>query len=79
MRRFRAATGLSPADWITRVRVDEARDLLESTALSIDVIAERCGLGTATTLRHHFRKKVGIGPIEYRKRFSQASRPVKPT
>jgi AraC family transcriptional regulator, transcriptional activator FtrA len=76
MRRFRAATGLSPADWITRVRVDEARDLLESTALSIDVIAERCGLGTATTLRHHFRKKVGIGPIEYRKRFSQASRPV---
>jgi AraC family transcriptional regulator, transcriptional activator FtrA len=70
MRRFRAATGLSPADWVTRARVDAARELLESTALSIDRIAERCGLGTPTTLRHHFRKKVGVSPAQYRKRFS---------
>jgi AraC family transcriptional activator FtrA len=71
MRRFHAATGLSPADWVTRARVDTARELLESTTLSIDHIAERCGLGTPTTLRHHFRKKVGVSPAQYRKRFSQ--------
>jgi AraC family transcriptional activator FtrA len=70
MRRFRAATGLSPADWITRARVDRARELLESTGLPIDHIAERCGLGSPTTLRHHFRKKVGVSPAEYRRRFS---------
>jgi AraC family transcriptional activator FtrA len=70
MRRFRAATGLSPADWVTRARVDAARELLENTALPIDHIAERCGLGTPTTLRHHFRKKVGASPAQYRKRFS---------
>ncbi len=70
MRRFRAATGLSPADWVIRARVDAARELLESTALSIERIAERCGLGTSTTLRHHFRKKVGVSPAQYRKRFS---------
>jgi len=70
MRRFHAATGLSPADWVTRARVDTARELLESTSLSIDQIAERCGLGTPTTLRHHFRKKVGVSPAQYRKRFS---------
>ena len=70
MRRFRAATGLSPADWVTRARVDAARDMLENTGLSIDQIAERCGLGTPTTLRHHFRKKVGVSPAQYRKRFS---------
>ncbi|HEY6619685.1 MAG TPA: transcriptional regulator FtrA [Steroidobacteraceae bacterium] len=70
MRRFRAATGLSPADWVTRARVDAARELLENTGLSIDHIAERCGLGTPTTLRHHFRKKVGVSPARYRKRFS---------
>ena len=70
MRRFRAATGLSPADWVTRARVDAARELLENTALPIDHIAERCGLGTPTTLRHHFRKKVGVSPAQYRKRFS---------
>ncbi|HEY0800088.1 MAG TPA: transcriptional regulator FtrA [Steroidobacteraceae bacterium] len=70
MRRFRAATGVSPADWITRARVDRARELLESTTLPIDRIAEHCGLGTPTTLRHHFRKKVGVSPAAYRKRFS---------
>jgi AraC family transcriptional regulator, transcriptional activator FtrA len=70
MRRFRAATGLSPADWVTRARVDAARELLENTALPIDHVAERCGLGTPTTLRHHFRKKVGVSPAQYRKRFS---------
>jgi AraC family transcriptional regulator, transcriptional activator FtrA len=70
MRRFRAATGMSPADWITRARVDRARELLESTPLPIDLIAERCGLGTPSTLRHHFRKKIGLSPADYRKRFS---------
>jgi AraC family transcriptional activator FtrA len=70
MRRFRAATGLSPADWVTLTRVDAARELLENTTLSIDLVAERCGLGTPTTLRHHFRKKVGVSPAQYRKKFS---------
>ena len=70
MRRFRAATGFSPADWVTRARVDAARELLENTTLSIDHIAEHCGLGTPTTLRHHFRKKVGLSPTQYRKGFS---------
>jgi AraC family transcriptional activator FtrA len=78
MRRFRDATGLSPADWITRARVDRARQLLESTGLSIERIAGRCGLGSATTLRHHFRKKVGVSPIGYRRRFSQVARPANP-
>jgi AraC family transcriptional regulator, transcriptional activator FtrA len=74
MRRFRAATGRTPADWITRMRLDRARELLESTVLPIDSIATRTGLGTATTLRHHFRSKVGISPVEYRRRFSQTGR-----
>jgi AraC family transcriptional activator FtrA len=69
MRRFRAATGLSPADWVTRARIDAARELLEGTTLAIEHIAERCGLGTPTTLRHHFRKKVGVSPAQYRKSF----------
>jgi AraC family transcriptional activator FtrA len=74
MRRFRAATGMTPADWVTKLRVDRARDLLESTTVSVDVIAVRTGLGTATTLRHHFRKRVGVSPVEYRRRFSQTTR-----
>jgi AraC family transcriptional regulator, transcriptional activator FtrA len=71
MRRFRAATGLSPVEWMTRQRVERARELLEGTRLTIDHIAARSGLGTATTLRHHFRRKVGVSPMEYRRRFSR--------
>jgi AraC family transcriptional activator FtrA len=73
MRRFRSATGMSPMDWVTRMRLDQAREFLESTRLSIDIIAQRTGMGTATTLRHHFRRKVGVSPIDYRKRFSHAN------
>lgn len=73
MRRFRAITGSSPAEWITHARVDRARELLESTGLSIERIAERCGLGTPATLRHHFRKKVGVSPAAYRSRFSASA------
>ena len=71
MRRFRSATGMSPADWLTRMRVDRARQLLETTALSIDRIATQTGFGTATTLRHHFRRKLGVSPNDYRRRFSR--------
>lgn len=70
LRRFRAATGMTPADWITQARVDHARELLEHTTLSIEQIAQRTGLGAATTLRHHFRKKVGVSPLAYRRQFA---------
>jgi AraC family transcriptional activator FtrA len=73
MRRFRSATGMSPMDWVTRMRLDQARELLESTRLSIDIIAERTGMGTATTLRHHFRRKVGVSPVDYRRRFAHVA------
>ena len=74
MRRFRAATGMTPGEWITRARVDRARELLESSALPMDQVAMRAGLGTSATLRHHFHRKVGVSPAEYRKRFSRSTR-----
>jgi AraC family transcriptional activator FtrA len=74
--RFKAATGTTPADWLTTARLDRARDLLEGTALSIDRIAGDCGFGTAITLRHHFRQRLGLSPSAYRLRFGR--RPVAP-
>lgn len=70
-RRFHASTGMTPTHWLTDARLKRARDLLESSTLSIDEIATMVGLGTATTMRHHFRKRVGLSPSEYRNRFSQ--------
>ena len=63
LRRFQAATGMTPADWIVRARLDIARELLERTGLSIEQIATRTGLGTAMTMRHHFRRKMGVSPL----------------
>ncbi len=71
MRRFRATTGMTPGNWITHQRIARAKDLLERSSLAIDQVAARSGLGTAMTLRHHFRERIGLSPVEYRKRFSQ--------
>ncbi|HET8555658.1 MAG TPA: transcriptional regulator FtrA [Rhodanobacteraceae bacterium] len=73
MRHFKAATGTTPADWLVSARVNRARELLESTPMSVDAIAGACGLGSATTLRHHFRRRLGISPVTYRARFRQES------
>jgi AraC family transcriptional activator FtrA len=71
IRRFRTTTGMTPGDWITQQRLGRAKELLERSSLTIDQVAARSGLGTAMTMRHHFRKQIGVSPTEYRKRFSQ--------
>jgi len=71
MRRFHAATGMTPGEWITHQRIGLAKDLLERSRLGVDQVAARSGLGTAMTMRHHFRRHIGLSPAEYRKRFSQ--------
>jgi AraC family transcriptional regulator, transcriptional activator FtrA len=71
LRRFRDATGRSPAEWLIDARLERARELLESTDLNIDEIAQRSGFGASATLRHHFRRKVALSPVEYRARFTE--------
>jgi transcriptional regulator GlxA family with amidase domain len=71
-RRFREETGVSPAQWLLRQRVEEARRLLEATDLPIDRVAERAGFGTATSMRQHLHAAVGVSPTAYRKTFSRA-------
>lgn len=73
LRRFRETTGTSPGQWLSQARLDHARELLESTRLPIDVIAQRSGFGSAATLRHHFRTRMGVTPTTYRARFGTKS------
>lgn len=73
LRRFKSATGTSPAAWLTEARLQHARDLLERTTLSVERVAERSGLGSAMTLRHHFRSKLGTSPLAYRRRFGASA------
>jgi transcriptional regulator GlxA family with amidase domain len=69
LRRFAEETGSTPLQWILRARVDTARELLESTRLSVDRIAEQVGLGTGSNLRLHFRRLLDVSPSEYRATF----------
>ena len=69
LRRFKELTGMTPAAWLLSVRLDRAKQMLESGGLGIEDIALRAGFGTSATLRMHFRAMVGISPREYRRRF----------
>jgi AraC family transcriptional regulator, transcriptional activator FtrA len=69
-RRFVEQTGTTPHRWLTQQRLFAAQRLLETTAQSIDRIAESAGFDTAETLRHHFRRHFGTTPTQYRRRFS---------
>jgi len=69
LRRFREATGTSPGRWLLEQRLQRARDLLESSDASVDRVAERSGLGSAESLRRHFRRAFGIAPSAYRRAF----------
>ena len=69
-RHFRAEVGVTPHRWLNRQRLFAAQQWLETTAESIDHIAEKVGMGTAATLRHHFRNAFRTSPTAYRKRFS---------
>lgn len=69
-RRFVEETGRTPMQWVTDQRVLYARRLLEETDLDVDRVADKSGFGTATLLRHHFRRVIGVTPTDYRRRFS---------
>ncbi|MFS0896537.1 GlxA family transcriptional regulator [Mycolicibacterium litorale] len=75
-RRFVEETGTTPMQWVTDQRVLYARRMLEESDLDIDRIAERSGFGTATLLRHHFRRIIGVTPTDYRRRFCCADSPA---
>ncbi|AYF74870.1 helix-turn-helix domain-containing protein [Nocardia yunnanensis] len=66
-RRFHAELGATPLRWLLTQRLIRARELLELTDLPVDVVADRCGLGSPANLRTHFNREVGLSPTEYRR------------
>lgn len=68
-RRFRDETGTTPHVWLTNLRVQRAREMLESGDDAIEQVAQRSGFGTAAMLRHHFTRVVGTSPAAYRRTF----------
>lgn len=69
LRRFAEATGSTPGDWLTDERVEAAKEMLRQGRQGMEEIAAAVGFGSAHTLRHHFRARLGLSPSEYRTRF----------
>ncbi|MEU4091657.1 helix-turn-helix domain-containing protein [Streptomyces sp. NPDC026673] len=74
-RHFRSVTGTTPLQWLVTQRIRHAQALLETTDDSVDAIAAATGMGTATTLRRHFHRTVGVPPDAYRRTFRSRVRP----
>jgi len=69
LRKFKQSTGETPKNWLTLERLSLVKELLETGSLSVQEIAYRSGFMTAETLRHHFRRHLGISPLSYRSQF----------
>jgi len=66
---FTAEVGESPSRFVERTRLEAARRELETTGDTLDVVAARCGLGSAETLRRVVQRHLGVSPDAYRRRF----------
>ncbi len=69
LRRFRRATGQSPAEYVQTLRVEEAKQMLETTDTPIDAISAECGYSEPSSFRSAFRKHVGIPASAYRRKW----------
>lgn len=66
---FSRELGTTPADYVERVRIEQARGLLETDGGSLESVASRCGFRSAEVMRRAFHRRVGASPREYRERF----------
>ena len=66
---FSTEVGETPGKFVERVRLEAARRELETTNETLDVIAARCGFGTAESLRRVTQRRLGVAPDAYRRRF----------
>ncbi len=68
-RRFRAETGLSPIEYVQALRVEEAKQYLETSDLTTDAVARAVGYEDTPFFRRLFKRRSGITPARYRQRF----------
>lgn len=66
-RAFKEEIGISPMNYLLKVRVDRAKELLEESELKISDIALQVGFSNQQRFNEMFKKYAGITPMQYRK------------
>ncbi|HSB11410.1 MAG TPA: AraC family transcriptional regulator [Blastocatellia bacterium] len=64
---FKTQTGLSPGEYLRRLRMEEARDLLATSLLSVKQIMAMAGYNNKNHFTRHFKRSFGVVPSEFRK------------
>ncbi|WHS96298.1 MULTISPECIES: GlxA family transcriptional regulator [Sinorhizobium] len=70
MRRFQKATGHTAGEYVQRLRINKARDLLQFTRDPVDAIAWKVHYSDPSSFRKIFTRIIGLTPAEYRQRFA---------
>lgn len=68
-RRFKAATGLTLIDYVQNLRIEAAKQLLETSDRAVDEISYEVGYEDASFFRRLFRRRTGVAPAQYRRAF----------
>lgn len=67
-RRFKVATGYTPVGYVQTLRIEEAKQMLETEGASIEDIAVAVGYEDPTFFRKLFKRLAGVTPAQYRQR-----------
>ncbi|WP_372574879.1 GlxA family transcriptional regulator [Ruegeria jejuensis] len=77
-RRFRMATGFAPIEYVQALRVEEAKQMLETDELSNDDVGAAVGYEDPASFRRVFKRGTGLSPAAYRKKFQRISQIARP-
>ena len=68
-RRFAQATGMTPIEYIQTLRLEESKQVLETTDIPVEAVALEVGYEDPSYFGRLFKRTVGLTPAQYRKRF----------
>ena len=74
IRRFTKAVGMTPINYVHALRLEEAKQMLETTDLPIEAVADETGYEDTSFFGRLFRRKTGLTPAHYRLRFGSLRR-----
>jgi transcriptional regulator GlxA family with amidase domain len=66
---FKSETGMSAVQFVKGLRLKKAKELIESTTLSIKQIMGEVGIKDKSNFCRDFKKAYGVSPVKYRKQF----------
>jgi transcriptional regulator GlxA family with amidase domain len=66
---FLKETGMTPGKFVEKLRIEMARKYLEDSDMSMEQIAEKCGLGGIVSMRRTFMRHMMVSPSDYRRTF----------